>query len=127
MMVSHFIAQALSLHFFVMGIAMMSNRTRFASVFNEIANSSSLIILSGVIALLFGILILLSHNIWLWSWPLLVTLSGWLAFLKGACLLIIPTTFLAWCKPLFTPERILITGCCLVLLGVLFSSFGFST
>ncbi len=125
MMVSHFIAEALSLYFFVVGIAMIVNAKRYVGIFTEITNSSSQVVLSGVIALVIGILMVLSHNIWVLSWPLLVTIAGWLALIKGACLLIIPTTFLAWYKPLYKAERIRIIGCVLILLGVLFGFFGF--
>lgn len=125
-MASHFIAQALSLYFVVMGIAMICNRQRFSNLFSDIVNNPSYLLLSGAIALIFGILIVLSHNIWLLGWPLLVTISGWAAFLKGACLLIVPNPFVSWCRPLFTPEKIFLTGCLLVLLAGILGAFGFS-
>lgn len=125
-MASHFIAQALSLYLLVMGVAMLCNKQRFYNLFNDIVNNPSYLVLSGVIALIFGILIVLSHNMWVCGWPLLVTLSGWAAFLKGACLLIVPSPFVSWCKPLFTPGRIFLTGCFLVLLALILGAFGFS-
>lgn len=124
-MTSHLIAQALSLYFFVMGIAMLVNSKRFASVFSEVASSSSLLLFSGVIALLFGIVIIVSHNVWLWEWQVFVTLAGWLAFLKGACLLIAPTNFISWFRPLFTAKYIQYIGYFLIMLGAIFGFFGF--
>jgi len=40
--------------------------------------------LAGFFALLIGMLIITFHNVWVSDWPVIITLIGWLSFLKGA-------------------------------------------
>lgn len=121
---SHFIALAFSLYFLVAGLAMIINNRRYMSIFTEMEASPSLLIISGVFALIIGILIILAHNVWVWDWPVLITLSGWLAFVKGAGLLLLPQRFLSWFSPLYTPERIRIMGIGVMILGLVFGFLG---
>lgn len=123
MMATHFIADALSIYFFIVGIAMLVNAKRYVTIFTEMTNSASLLVLAGVIAVVIGILIVLSHDVWE-GWPMLVTIAGWLALLKGACLLIIPTRFLDLFRPLYKETSIRIMGIVIILLGVLFAFVG---
>jgi hypothetical protein len=39
--------------------------------------------LSGFIALILGLLIVVSHNVWVLDWRLLITLFGWFGVIKG--------------------------------------------
>ncbi len=117
---TQFIAQALSLYFFIMGIAMIKNRKRFVDVYNQVGESAPLVFFSGIIALIIGILIVISHNHWYWELPVLVTLAGWLAFIKGSCLLIVPNFFVSLFKGVFTPTRIAIVGGCLIVMSFIF-------
>ena len=41
-------------------------------------------------ALFFGLLIILFHNVWTVHWAIIITLLGWIGLIKGACLIIIP-------------------------------------
>ncbi|MBS0635516.1 MAG: hypothetical protein JSR37_08650 [Verrucomicrobia bacterium] len=121
---SHYIAEALSLYFLVAGIAMAANNRRYVTIFSEMSQSPALIILSGVFALVIGILMILSHNIWESNWRTLVTIAGWLAFLKGTALLIMPERFLSYFTPFYTSENIRYMGYVVVLLGLVFGFFG---
>ena len=52
--------------------------------------SAALIYFGGILALFFGLLILLFHNVWAANWTAVITLFGWIGLIKGACLIIIP-------------------------------------
>jgi len=41
-------------------------------------------------ALAVGFLIIKFHNVWQLNWTVLITIIGWMAFIKGAVLLIAP-------------------------------------
>jgi hypothetical protein len=41
-------------------------------------------------ALVFGLLIVMFHNVWVGSWEVIITILGWLALLKGVVLLVQP-------------------------------------
>jgi uncharacterized protein YjeT (DUF2065 family) len=40
--------------------------------------------------LLFGLTIVLLHNIWVWDWPVVITIYGWFVAIKGAVSLLYP-------------------------------------
>ena len=44
----------------------------------------------GIIAMVVGLLLTLNHNIWEGNWTVLITVLGWLALIKGICLLLFP-------------------------------------
>ncbi len=54
--------------------------------------------LSGVIAFGIGLAQVLSHNLWVADWRVLITLFGWAALLKGLMLLYFPKKILAVSK-----------------------------
>ncbi len=123
MIATHFIADALAIYYLVLGIAMIVNPKRYVTIFTEMTNSASLLVLAGIIATIIGIVIVLSHNEWE-GWPLFVTLAGWLALIKGAALLILPARFLEWFKPLYKEPRIRIMGIASIVLAILFAIIG---
>ncbi len=124
-MVTELIAKALCLYYLVMGIAFLVNRKQFITVFREVMNSQTLLTYSGVIALIVGILLVTLHNVWVWGSPLLVTAVAWLAFIKGAVLLICPKLFNGWTAKLYQPERMLYLGCFMIALALVFGYIAF--
>ncbi len=37
-----------------------------------------------------GLVLIVGHNVWVWGWPLLLTLAGWLMTIKCAVYLLVP-------------------------------------
>jgi hypothetical protein len=60
------------------------------------------LILGAMIAFIVGLLLVVGHPVWVWDWPIIITLLGWLILLKGIFLLLFPkqtTKFLTqWVK-----------------------------
>ena len=73
-----------------MGVALFLNPQRFRNVYGKMLTDDSLLVLSGIIALLFGAFVVAIHNIWFLGWPLLITLLGWWSVIKGVLLLSSP-------------------------------------
>ncbi len=46
-------------------------------------NTPQLTYLNGFVLLLFGWYIVSKHNIWIWEWPVLITIMGWATTLLG--------------------------------------------
>lgn len=65
------------------GIAMLLNRRAIMGMAAEIAHSTGLIFLSGIILLTAGIAIVRTHNVWSGGWPIIITVLGWLAVAGG--------------------------------------------
>ena len=52
--------------------------------------SPALVFISGVLAMLAGLAIVNSHNLWLWGWPVAITLLGWALVVGGAIRVLMP-------------------------------------
>lgn len=46
--------------------------------------------MGGIIALLFGAIVIGLHNHWVMEWPIIITLLGWWSLIKGFGLLVYP-------------------------------------
>ena len=87
---SIFLAQLLGPYLVIVGIGIFLNPKNCQQVAHEYTQSAALIYLGGILALFFGLLIILFHNVWEANWTVIITLFGWLGLIKGACLIVIP-------------------------------------
>jgi hypothetical protein len=88
--ISLFLARLIGPIFVVVAIGVLTNGAAYRSVSAELARSTALIYLSGLLAMAAGVAILLHHNVWAADWRVLITLFGWIAALGGAQRIIWP-------------------------------------
>ncbi len=67
----------------VAGLAALINPKLLQDVGREFLANRALIFMGGVLALLAGLAIVNTHNIWSGGWPVVITVIGWLAVLGG--------------------------------------------
>jgi len=89
---SLFLAQILGPYVLIVGLAFLFNLKGYQRVVEDFCRNSALIYLGGVFAFLIGILLVLSHNLWIASWEIIITVFGWLALIKGIWLILFPNT-----------------------------------
>lgn len=80
--ISIFWAKFLGLYCVLLGIGMLVNSKQFKAFIIEAANNPLTIFFSGILALIFGLLIVITHNVWV-GWPIIITVIGWVALIKG--------------------------------------------
>lgn len=64
-------------------LAILLNGRVFRAMLADIADDTGLIFFAGLIAVAIGATLIKLHNVWVWDWPVLVTLLGWLALIGG--------------------------------------------
>ena len=80
---SIFLAKVIGLISVISAIAVMV-RYKESLVFDEGAVKSPLFtFVSGFVFLILGVLIIVSHPVWTFDWRIVITILGWLVFLKG--------------------------------------------
>ena len=84
------LAQLLGPYLAIVGIGIFLNPKNCQQMAHEYIQSAALIYFGGIMALFFGLLIILFHNVWATNWTVIITLFGWIGLIKGACLMIIP-------------------------------------
>jgi hypothetical protein len=87
---SVFFAKLFGPIYIIVVIGILLNLKSYRNMMEEFVKNPSSLYLGGIIALFFGFLIVLLHNVWMAGWPVIITILGWLAIIKGACLIICP-------------------------------------
>ena len=87
---SIFLAKLMGPVMLAVGIGVLVNGTAFRSLAEEFLRSRALIFLSGLISMSAGLAIVLTHGVWVASWPVLITILGWLMTIGGAARIVCP-------------------------------------
>lgn len=74
----------------VIGFSVLWNRNNYRVIIEDFFKNSALIYVTGVMTFVAGLSTVLFHNIWSFSWHIIITLFGWNALIKGALLIIAP-------------------------------------
>ncbi len=90
---SLYLASILGPLLFVIWIWLVLNAEMYRKMVNNFLSESIALYASAVWGFLAWLLMIQSHNIWEFSWGVIITLLGWLIFLKSALLLTIPRVF----------------------------------
>jgi hypothetical protein len=87
---SIFLARLLGPAFIVVGAGLLVNRDNSRALAREFLDSPALIYLAGLIALALGLSIVLTHNVWEFRWPVVITLFGWVSLVAGVLRIVFP-------------------------------------
>lgn len=93
---SLFLAQLLGLYLVIVCLAALYHRDIVAVLVKEIGSNTSVLLFSGTIHIILGLLVILSHNIWSTDWRVLITVLGWITLAKGIIRLFFPHKVLIW-------------------------------
>ena len=86
------LAQVFGIVFVVLGLSMLFQKKYTLSVMEELVQSKSFMWIGGFMALIMGAVMVALNNVWTSGLPLVITIIGWLALIKGAFLLLFPGT-----------------------------------
>ena len=87
---SLFLARLIGPIFVIVGIGLLLIGDRYRAVVDEVMWSHTLLYLFGAIALTGGLAIVLTHNVWVWDWPVIITIVGWLMIVRGSLRIVFP-------------------------------------
>ena len=89
---SIFIARIFGLCYLIIGTGILFNRKVFQRVMDDFCKNAAAVFYGGVLALVIGVVIILKHNIWVSNWTVMITIIGWLGFIKGIWMIVFPNT-----------------------------------
>ena len=91
-----FLGKLLGLYFIAISIGMLANRRRTLESLDAMARSGPWMLFSGMVATAAGLAVVLGHQVWNGgALPVIVTLTGWAALVKGIALLLVPAERMA--------------------------------
>lgn len=124
MELSIFIAKIIGLTFTAMSIGAIFGGVSYKKMYLDIMKSPGLLSFSGLFAIILGFLLIKYHNIWIWDWPVIITIIGWMAIVEGVVYLSFPKAFKVF-EPMFTGKFVKVFPYFSLAFGLLFAYLGF--
>lgn len=81
--ISFFLAALLGWYLLILSLVMLIRKEVVKTVLKGVLAQEPLIFILGSLTTLFGIMIVLTHNIWIMNWPVGITIFGWVTLLSG--------------------------------------------
>ncbi len=89
---SIFFARLLGPYFVIVAIGILFNLETYQRMMGDFCKNIALLYLGGILALFFGLIVVLLHNVWVANWTVIITIFGWAGIIKGAWLIMLPNT-----------------------------------
>jgi len=126
MQTSIFLAKLMGPILALAGLAMLINRKELEALAQEFLRSRALFFLLGLVDLGVGLAIVLTHNVWVADWRIIITLLGWFLLVRGAVRVLIPDQIKPFGVKLLKNTNV-VTGSVAVtlVLGLVLSYFGY--
>lgn len=80
---SLFLAQLIGPIFTVLGLSILIRPDGILKAGAEFLETEGLLLTSGLLALTAGLALVLSHNLWVADWRVLITVIGWISLIAG--------------------------------------------
>jgi hypothetical protein len=128
MATSIFLARLLGPLLLAVGASILINPKPFQTMAGEVVRSITLVYLFGLFDFAAGLAIVLTHNVWVANWRVLITLIGWLTLIRGAVRILAPEAIMGFAakvlrKKQMMPVAAAVTG----VLGLVLCYFGYAT
>jgi len=124
MELSIFVAKIIAVTYIAISLGQLFSGITYKKMFQDIMKSSGLMVMMGLFGIVIGFLLIEHHNIWVKDWPVLITIMGWAALLKGFMFLAFPNA-LKFFEPMFTGKFLKIFPYFTLVFGALFAYWGF--
>jgi hypothetical protein len=90
MQTSIFLARLLGTPLLIIGAAVLLNQAYYRTMIREVIASKPAFYVAAALGVVVGLAIILAHNVWTLDWRVLITLFGWINFLRGVVTVLFP-------------------------------------
>jgi uncharacterized protein YjeT (DUF2065 family) len=123
---SLFLAQLIGPVLIVIGVGLLLKKTEFREMATDFLSSRALIFVSGLLTLVTGLAIVLTHNVWEFNWPVIITILGWLSVFGGVFRILFPDSVQSvGTSMLDKPATMTVSGAIQIVLGLWLSYVGY--
>ncbi|MEE8309046.1 MAG: hypothetical protein ABUJ98_06680 [Hyphomicrobium sp.] len=123
---SLFLAQLIGPVLIVIGVGLLLKKTEFREMATDFLSSRALIFVSGLLTLVTGLAIVLTHNVWEFNWPVIITILGWLSVFGGVFRILFPDSVQSMgTSMLDKPATMTVSGAIQIVLGLWLSYVGY--
>jgi uncharacterized membrane protein HdeD (DUF308 family) len=125
MQTSLFLARFFGLYLITIGLVLIIRRDFFQKAISNFMENPAIIFWSGIMALVFGLLVFLAQPIFAFNWMGLITLFALLSIFKGILRLFLPNKEKVWLGDWWKGKKASYVGYALILCGLFLSYHGF--
>ncbi|KTC81500.1 hypothetical protein [Legionella brunensis] len=123
---SYLLAQILGFYLLIMAIILLARVNFYRRFLMSLSADYGTIVVGASCALVIGLLMVVTHNFWIWeAHILIVTILGWLILIKSILWLSIPDTMAAYSKKVYAGAGYYVIVAVLAILGIILISKGF--
>ena len=123
---SIFLAKLIGPFALALGLGVLVNRANMRTVLDEFIRNRALMFIAGVITLPAGLAIILTHNVWVADWRVLITIVGWLAAITGAFRIIVPQDAIKFGRHIYDqPNGVYFGAAIWIAIGAILTFFGY--
>lgn len=130
MELSVLLAQLLGIYLLIAGVAVLVRRKELSKLTNQFVHDEAHLLVYGAVAVIIGLLLVLSHNVWEEGlWRTVITLVGWVILLKGGTAMLFPSLFKKVAKSLSNTGWYTFGGAVALVVGayLVYQGFGLGT
>ena len=124
-MLVNFLAELWGVSIVIISLALLTNEKHLKRIFSKIESEESLF-MWGFVSLIIGLAMVLSYNVWMQGWQLIITIFGWLALIKGVALLFFPEQMKKQAKKLENQQWLPVALVIFVFIGLVITYLGFT-
>jgi hypothetical protein len=120
------IARIIGPIFVIIALGIMLNVKAYHGMYEEFRKSAQVRYLGGYLALLFGLVILQFNHSWEANWTVVITILGWIGFIKGVIIMIAPDHIIRLADRMTkSTTPLLVNSVLILLLGAFLSVKGY--
>jgi len=119
------LTEILGILFTVIGISMAVNRKTACAALQEITRDQGVLWLWGIMALIIGAVFVSLNNLWTSGLPLVVTIVGWIALVKGIFILFFPRAAVSLYRKCAKENIMVLCGFVVLIIGLILLYQGF--
>lgn len=125
MEVSLFLAKLIGLFLLIQGITLFLRASDLKGIAREFIKNPLIQIMIGSMAVIVGLLIVMTHNVWDTYWQSLISFFGWMALVKGVLLLWSPELIHDVLETFERPGVMRVASLTIYTLAIILLAFGF--
>lgn len=122
---SHFLAQILGVWLIVLSLYTFIKHDHLRAALEEVEHSPSTQLTWALATFFMGLLTILIHQVWVWDWPVAITIIGWVLTIVGVLRLFFPDNFFKQSLRIFEGPLSYVSASFWLVIGVFLSWWGF--
>ena len=120
------IARIISVAYVSAALGAIFSANHYRRLPDDLFSNAGLTYATGFMTVVMGILIVHYHNTWTKSWPVLITVIGWCALLKGVAIIVVPQVVHRVSTAMLAEWGMTVFPYVAMCFGLLFAYFGFA-